>query len=99
MHTGEVLRILKNICEDFKSVGGACSALIEKYRGDEAEFKMTVSDAEKIEVPLGQAAVALASRPAALQTIAQQVAKTKVLQYQRSYAVLLRGPEGNFLSW
>ena len=90
MHAHDVVRMLKSVADDVRKGGGRCLVLYEKYKGDEAQFKVTVSDLEFCHAQPGASSsetkLALSSAPVAL--LSKQAAPTRILQSHRSLAAV-----------
>ena len=99
MHAHSTVKLIGAIARENARAGGRALALIERYKGDEAQFKLTVADQEGCGPRSGAAisgAVAVPSQQLALLT--KQSAMTRVLQSHRKLAALFQKADSSFFA-
>lgn len=84
MHRRDAVQMTKSVAHDIATEGGRGVAPIEKYKGDEAQFKLTVADDEICGVRMGKSANrSIANVASHVAMLSAQAARTRILQSHR----------------
>ena len=96
----DCLRMVRHVVADVCARGGRAICFVEKYKADEAQFKLSVTDREQVGGQTSASKAIVACKPG-LEAITKQAAKTRVLQSLRSYIALYQDEAGAYIniSW